>query len=49
MRYFDLERAKRLLAELGTPAPVLPPYDPANDPGLPIEAEARAFLNTLRR
>ena len=48
-RYYELERAKRLLVELGVPIPVLPPYDPANDPELPIEAEARAFLNTLRR
>jgi hypothetical protein len=48
-RYFDLEWAKALLVELGIPIPVLPPYDPANDPELPIEAEARAFLKTLQR
>jgi hypothetical protein len=49
VRGFDLERARRLLVELGTPVPVLPPYDPANDPELPVEAEARAFLKSLRR
>ncbi|MGW6934198.1 DUF4062 domain-containing protein [Lentzea sp. NPDC054927] len=46
---YDLERAKRLLGKLGVPVPVLPPYDPANDPELPIEAEARAFVKSLRR
>ncbi|MDX8030082.1 DUF4062 domain-containing protein [Lentzea sp. BCCO 10_0856] len=49
VRALDLERAKRLLAKLDVPVPVLPPYDPANDPELPVEAVVRAFLKSLRR
>ena len=47
VRWFDLERARRLLEELGTEVPILSSYDPANDPELPWEADVRAFMDML--
>lgn len=48
VRRFDLERAKKMLVELGVEIPVLPPYDPANDPEFPWEADVRALIEALR-
>ncbi|KJK42818.1 hypothetical protein UK23_35460 [Lentzea aerocolonigenes] len=48
VRRFDLERAKKLLVELGTEIPVLPPYDPASDPEFGWEADVRAFIERRR-
>lgn len=48
VRGFDLVRARKLIEELGIEVPVLAPYDPANDPELPWEAEVRAYMETLR-
>ncbi|MFS8096640.1 DUF4062 domain-containing protein [Lentzea alba] len=45
---FNLERARRLLVELGADIPVLPAYDPAADAEFPWEADVRAFMDTLR-
>ncbi len=49
VRRFDLDQARRLLEALGAEIPVLPPYDPANDPELPWEANVRAYMESLRR
>ncbi|MFI6094581.1 DUF4062 domain-containing protein [Lentzea sp. NPDC051213] len=52
VRRHDLDKAERMLRELGAEVPVLPPYDPAADPPLPCELrveEAIAALQKSRR
>lgn len=46
-RYW-LDQAIDLLHELGEPIPDLPPYDPAQDPAFPWEADVRAEIERLR-
>jgi hypothetical protein len=45
---FKLNRAAALLKQLGEPIPNLPPYNPANDPPLPWEAEVEAAIAKLK-
>lgn len=49
VRRFDLERARRLLAELGEAEPKLPPYDPANRKRFDWQDEVEAAITALER
>ena len=48
IRWFDLERSRALLRQLGEPEPELPPFDPAKVPPIPFEKEIRAGIEKLR-
>jgi hypothetical protein len=45
---YELGRATDLLNQLGAEIPVLPAYDPAQDPPLAFEGEVRAVIEELR-
>jgi hypothetical protein len=45
---YELGRATALLQELGAEVPVLPAYDPAQDPPLAFEGQVRAVIEDLR-
>jgi hypothetical protein len=49
VRRFDLDRARRLLAELGEPEPVLPPYDPARRHRFDWQDEVEAAIAEIER
>jgi hypothetical protein len=44
----ELTKTTELLQQLKVPIPNLPPYDPANDPPFPCEADVRAAVEKLR-
>ena len=46
--WWHLERAKKLLAELGIEPPAMPPFDPTNVEPIPYEDEIRAFIAELK-
>jgi tetratricopeptide (TPR) repeat protein len=46
--WYDLERGRTLLRELGEPEPQLPPFDPSKVKPIPYEAEIRAAIATLK-
>jgi tetratricopeptide (TPR) repeat protein len=48
IRWYDLERCRAILAEMGEPEPQLPPFDPAKVPPIPYEKEIRAAIDRLR-
>jgi tetratricopeptide (TPR) repeat protein len=48
IRWYELERCRKLLAELGEPEPQLPPFDPAKVPPIPYEKEIRAVIERLK-
>jgi hypothetical protein len=43
----ELEACRKVLAALGEPEPVLPPFDPARTEPLPFEADLRAMIAEL--
>lgn len=45
--YFEMQRARAVLAALAMPEPELPPYDAARIPPLPDEVAIRAFIAEL--
>jgi len=48
IHWWELERSKRLLAQLGVPEPKLPPFDPSKVEPIPFEAEIRAAIEKLK-
>ena len=46
--WYDLERSRALLRELGEPEPQLPPFDPSKVKPIPYEAEIRAAIAKLK-
>ncbi len=47
IRWYELKRARELLAQLGVPEPSLPPFDPAKVEKIPYEDEIRALIARL--
>ncbi len=48
IRWYDLERSRALLKQLGEPEPRLPAFDPSKVPPIPFEKEIRAAIERLR-
>jgi hypothetical protein len=48
IHWYYLERSRALLARLGEPEPLLPAFDPAEVPPIPMEREIRAAIERLR-
>jgi hypothetical protein len=46
--WYDLERSRALLRQLGEPEPQLPSFDPSKVPPIPFEKEIRAAITRLR-
>jgi len=46
--YWELEACRRVLKEIGEPEPVLPPFDPANFPPLPFEADIERLIEEYK-
>jgi tetratricopeptide (TPR) repeat protein len=46
--WYELNKCRELLAELGEPEPQLPPFDPAKVEPIPHEAEIRAAIDKLK-
>ena len=46
--WYELERYRALLSELGKPEPQLPPFDPSKVNSIPFEAEIRAAIARLK-
>jgi tetratricopeptide (TPR) repeat protein len=47
IRWYELERSKALLRELGEPEPQLPPFDPTKVKPIPFEREIREAIRKL--
>ena len=47
IHWYELKRCRELMAELGEPEPVLPPFDPAKVETFPFEADIRAVIAKL--
>ena len=48
IHWYELERSRGLLRELGEPEPQLPPFDPSKVKPIPYEAEIRAAIANLK-
>jgi hypothetical protein len=48
IHWYELERSRALLRELGEPEPQLPPFDPSKVKPIPYEAEIRAAIAKLK-
>jgi len=48
IHWYDLERSRALLHQLGEPEPQLPPFDPSKVPPIPFEKEIRAAIERLQ-
>jgi hypothetical protein len=48
IHWYELERSRALLKELGEPEPQLPPFDPSKVKPIPYEAEIRAVIARLK-
>jgi hypothetical protein len=48
IKWYDLERSRALLRELGEPESQLPPFDPSKVKPIPYEAEIRAAIARLK-
>jgi tetratricopeptide (TPR) repeat protein len=48
VRWYDLKRCRELMADLGEPEPVLPPFDPAKVEPIPFEAEIRSAIDQVK-
>ena len=48
VHWYELERSRALLRELGEPEPQLPPFDPSRVKPIPYEQEIRAAIAELK-